>query len=422
MKILSDPLTLKKLSSIGSYKEDGFIPIVYGDLSKSPIKITNLTGNTYIVSEGLCSEIVGVQVDGQETTGFEPVTLYDNQESAHQGIELSAPAPDGSTITATVKGRVNATTGALIENPSDVMADIFARIGASLDLSGFAAECNNDSLKVAGVIDSEITPRQAINDVCESVGAIWTRNSARLYPAPVPIQESATFPRFDFRNIRPGSLRVSASLREAADTLRVEYDYIQSLNEFGAYLELRSRPASHKRPSKASAKWLRGSKAAFSVGQRKLSRTAGIPLAISFDTDRVDIFPATWAIIDHPLVPVGGYMMILSVGKSYTKHQSRVTGELILSAPNDFVTIGSSSRLPTEQSAAVEVAIEDGRANFTLSDNDNNPIVGATVYLDGRSPTISDNRGRVSFEYVPGTHTLGVEAPGYVPYEIPVVL
>jgi hypothetical protein len=420
VNLLSELLPLKKTSALGAYKQDAILPWVYGDLSSSPIKLVWLTDNTYIAAAWPCQEVVGVQIDKQETAGFNASILQDAQGNSYQAIELAAPAPDGSLVTATLKGKVSVRTGALMENPAEIIEDIHLQIGSVVNLSDFYNECNNDDLKIAGVIDSAVSARAAINEICESVGAIWTRKTARLYPAPVPQEQVNTFQRYDLRNVK--NLKASASIANAADGLRFEFDYQQASSEFGAYVELLGKPARYLKQVSRSAKWLRGNATAVKVGARKLERLAGTLLSLSFESDTMFIEPGQWAYIDHPLLPVSAYIMILSANKSLSKNQVRITAEMIVEKPQVIVVLNSAQRISPTQSAAVDVAIDNNLVTFTIKDSDGRAISGAETFLDGVGPRISDAGGKVTFDYLKGAHILGVEAAGYVPFELEVQL
>lgn len=420
MNLLSERLPLKKTSALGAYKQDALLPWVYGDLSRSPVDLVWLDGNTYIAASWPCEAIVGVQIDNQETAGFESKILTDVQNNAYQAVVLSAPAPDGASVTATLRGKISKRTGAMMENPAEIIQDIYAQIGSTVNLNEFYNECNNEDLKIAGVINENITARAAINDVCESIGAIWTRKAARLYPAPVPIEQSGTFQRYDFRNVK--NLKATASIQNAADGLRFEFDYVGASNEFGAYVELLSQPARYIKQASRSAKWLRGSSAAVEVGARVLERLGGAMLRISFDTDTMFIEPAQWAFIEHPLLPVADYIMVLSVNKSLSKNQVSVTAEMILDRPHTIKVLNTAQRITPTQQAAVDVAVVDSLVTFTIKDANQLPIAGASAFLDGIGPRLSDAQGKVTFDYVRGAHILGVEAGGYVPFELEIIL
>lgn len=420
MNLLSELLPLKKTSALGPYKQDAIIPWAYGDLSNSPTKLVWLTGNTYVAAAWPCQAVVGVQIDRQETAGFNATILQDVRGNSYQAIELSAPAPDGSVVNATLKGKVSKRTGALMENPAEIIEDIHLQIGSVVNLSDFYNECNNDDLKIAGVIDSEISARAAINEICESIGAIWTRKTARLYPAQVSQEQVNTFQQYDFRNVK--NLKATASIASAADGLRLEFDHLSASNEFGAYLELLAQPARYIKQVTSSGKWLRGNAAAVKVGARKLERLAGTLLSLTFESDTMFIEPGQWARIDHPLLPVSDYIMILAANKSLSKNQVRITAEMILSKPQSIKVLNSAQRISPTQSAAVDVAIENNLVTFTIKDADGLPISGAETFLDGIGPRISDAQGKVSFDYVKGAHLLGVEAAGYVPFELEVQL
>lgn len=422
MTLISEPLPLKKTSALGAYKEDAIIPVPYGDLSKAPMKPVHLTGNTYLCAPFPCVSIDGVLIDDQETSGFESTLINDPQGNVYQAITLAAPAPDGSAVTVRLKGKPSAKTGALMENPADIIEDLYRMIGSTINLNDFYNECNNDDLRIAGVIDSEMTARAVINEIAESVGAIWTRDSSRLYPAPVPLEQSNTFDRYDFRNIKPGTLKASASVDRAADRLRVEFDHISASNEFGSYVELVAQPERYQSEKVLSAKWLRGNASAVKVGARILERVAGTTLALSFDTDTLLTRPAAWSFIEHPYLPAPGYFMSLTVNKSVTSNRCRITGEIIVDRPQLIKVLNSSQRIVPAESAAVEAAIEDGNVIFTVTDDQGNSVVGATAYLDNIGPRVSDGQGRVTFEYIPGVHILGIEAPDRVPISIEVTL
>lgn len=413
-------LPMVKTSILGDYSDDAAIPWVYGDLSQSPVKPVHLRDNVYIAAAWPCESVVGAQIDGQETSGFNAYIITDDKNNGYQAVELAAPAPQGTTVTVTLRGKVSKRTGALMTNPAEIIEDLYSSIGQQITLASFYNECNNAGLVVAGTISEQKTARAAINEICESVGAIWSRNTVRLYPAPVPIEASETFKRFDKFNI--SNLKAQWSDDRCFGGVRVEYDQRQDTKEFGKYLQLQAQPTDFDSRLIKSAPWLRSSQNAITVGAAQMERTAGETVSISFESDTMDVFPTDWALIDHPLLPVSDYFVVFSINKSLTKNRATITGELILRKPDVLTVLNSSQQIAVKQTQGIEVERRGRFIVFTVFDESRKPFTGVEAYLDNIGPRTSDSKGEVVFEYVAGDHILGLHIIGYVDQEITVTL
>jgi hypothetical protein len=68
------------------------------------------------------------------------------------------------------------------------------------------------------------------------------------------------------------------------------------------------------------------------------------------------------------------------------------------------------------------VAFKNGIATFTILGPDGKPLPNALVAMDNGAPKKTNAQGKVSFEANSGTHTIAVEADGYVPFTLEVTL
>ena len=84
--------------------------------------------------------------------------------------------------------------------------------------------------------------------------------------------------------------------------------------------------------------------------------------------------------------------------------------------------LGMAQAIDPAQPEAQSVLYKDGVATIPVTDENGNPLVGATVTLDGLYSANTNARGEVSFTTSRGPHTLTVYAAGYQPFELGITL
>lgn len=416
--LLSEDLPLRTSAALGDYTEDAVLPVVYGDLSQSAVPLVKLSETEYLAADHPAT-VTAVFVDEQETHGWAAGTKTDIAGHAYCAITLAAPAEQGATVTAAIRGKRHAVTGALIEHPADVLQDVLALAGKTWDLSRLKAEL--PGVRIAGRLDKAQSVRAWLDEITRSCGVVWAERFAAAYPASPGVAVAS----LDARSCKVG--KISASIQDAADHLQIAFDYHPAKGAFAQYMELSAKPspfgASGAPKSRLEAPWLRQPADAVALGTRLLARLAGQRAAVDIETG-TPIGVGDWFGIVHPALPVNGSqpMMALSLETSPGKPDRRIGGEIAWGdAP--IVTMDSHARaIRPKAEGGVDVAFKNGIATFTIMGPDGKPLPNAMVSLDNAAPQKTNAQGKVSFESKPGRHVIAVEADGYIPFEMEVVL
>jgi hypothetical protein len=418
--LLSEVLPLRTSKSLGDFADDAVLPLVFGDLRNAPFPLVRLSDTRFFVCDHP-AQVTSVFIDNQEAQGWAQSLESDDSGHTWTVITIAAPVPPGSTVSAAGMGLLDPVTGALMENPADVVEYVCALAGRADDFSPLRAECSASNLRVAGRITSPQAVKLWIDQILQSVGAIWSYNMGRVYPT-----STDPSPVLDLDKSEVGDIVVSASLTDSADILKLGYDVADSSGRAQHFIQLEASPRRFAGLVKEVVyPWLRTPANAEAIGGPVLQRLAGERYDDSFVSTRRSIRPGMWVRpVAHPDWPLPGpdpVIMVLSVEIEPDSDSVRVTGEHIVGQALITVTAHSIA-LPDTVQAAIDVAVKDGVATFTITDKDGKPLAHARVALDGGATKTTDAQGKVSFSAAPGQHRIDVEATGYLPFSITVQL
>lgn len=414
-QLLSEPLPLRTTRTLGDFSEDKPIPHRLGDLSAARFDLIRLTDTEWLVAGHPC-EVGDVFVDDEATESWEPALRSDDAGNVWQVVVFAAPIANGAAVSATCTGARDPTTGALIENPADLMEYVLRLAGISGIFPALRAQAAAEGLRLAGSIDEPRTVRAWLDEIAYSAGAIWTPGDAVLYPG-------TTGPIIDLPASVAGGLEDPvAELDDSADVLRIGYDRSDAAGRAQAHIELTASPQRFGGVvAELELPWVRLPANAESIGRRLLGRMAARRFSVEFTIDDHTMRPCRRVrLVDSPEWQIPGedpVVMLLAVEVAADAGATRATGEAILSAPSIEVTAHSLA-LPDTTEGGVDVAFRDGIATFTVRDDDGRPLAGARVSLDGSAPRTSDQAGRVAFTTTQGRHELLVEVPGFATQRI----
>lgn len=419
--LLSELLPLRTTKALGDYAEDVPLPHVYGDLRSAPFPLIRLSDTRFFVADHPMT-VTTVRVDKQEVQDWEQSLQSDTAGHTWTEVEFSAPITSGASVDACGTGKLNRTTGALIENPGDIAEDICAIAGRSDDFSDLRAEASAKALVLAGRLWESKAIKLHIDDVMQSSGAIYTPQMARLYPT-----EDDPAPVLDLRADEARDIEVSATLDDTADVLRLAYDYSYASEKCQHYIELTASPRRYGGLAKEVAyPWLRTPANAEAIGRPVLQRLAGERYIVAFNCSRRSVRPGQWVqLVGNPEWPLPGddpTVMILTAEVEPDAGYVRVMGETIIDPLPTVTVTAHSLALPDGVESALDVTVRDGIATFTITDADRRPIKGAKVSLDGALAKTTDAQGKVSFPATAGMHELAIEAPGQLAFTIQVRL
>lgn len=419
MLLLSETLPLRGSDELGDYEDSAPLAHCYGDLSASPVPLTAISRTEFHVSEGKVTPLA-VFVDEQEIKSWEAFF-----GDGYTGIRIASPLPPGSAISATLTGKRSADTGELIENPADIIANVFriARRAPPVALQEFRATVAG--LKLAGVINTRQSIRAAIDEIIRSAGAIWTASTSAfaLYPTPAP---GGTRYTLDARNSSLPALSRDAADSAGALTLTYAQNWAKARPARSITATARSGQYRNTVALSIAAPWLRQTRDADAIVSRVLARLAGDALQVTLAAEIPGaewggleaIRPGRWVNLAH--AHASGPMIILGWQWAPGARSVQITGELAATIAPVIEITGRSAARVTADDGGVEVAYKNGIATFTILDPDGKPLPGAQVSLDGSYAKIADERGQVRFETAQGKHKLAVAAKGYMPFEIEV--
>lgn len=419
--LLSEILPLRSTRMLGDFATDAPLAHRYGDLTTAPFPLLRITDTEFFAADHPM-EITGVNADDQPMQGWERAIRTDAAGNTYTVVLLSAPAPDNVALSAMGRGKRNQLTGALLENPADIMEDVMRIAGRKEIFPQLRAESAAAGLVLAGSIgDQALSIRATLDLIARSAAAIWTPAGGRLYPT-----GQVSGPVVDLTKMEASGFTVTAVIDDTADILRLSYDQNDVTGKPQRYMELTALPRRFGGiVVEMTLPWLRTPANAEATGRRVLSRMAGRRYRVNFSVNRIDIRPGAWMrIVDHPEWPTDDadpLAMALAVDITPETKTTTIEAECVLSTPTITVTAHSVSVPPTA-GAAVDVTIVDGIATFTITDVNQQPIRNARVSFDGSAAKTTDAQGKVRFPATHGAHKLAVEAEGKTPFVTDILL
>lgn len=444
--LLSEILPLRTTKALGDYAEDVPLPWIFGDLTEAPFPLIRLSPTRYFAADHPMP-ITRVFVARQVVSSWERVLPSDEDGHTWTEVHFAAPVPVDAEVAACGTGKTDDDTDELIENPGDVAQLISSIAARDDDWSTLRADCSSINLTIAGRIFDLQSVKAQLDRIMQSSVTIWAYGMARLYPAPaMPVTggellnedgdpllaedgnplliDAGPILDLDYREVT--GLRVSASLTDTADVLRVSYDWSDASQRALHYIELSASPKLYGGLSKeVSYPLLRKPQNAETIGRAVLQRLAGQRYDVSFTTDNMTLRPGDWVRpVAHPEWPLPGddpVIMVLTAEMDLDSKTILVEGETLFGRATVTVT-GHSIALPDTVDSAIDVVVRNGIATFTLTDEDGRALAGAAVSLDGSAPLRTNAQGKVSFPAVAGVHELAVEAVGFVPFTVLVTL
>lgn len=428
--LLSDPIPLRTSESLNAYREAAALPWWFGDLTHSPQALVQLSDTEFLAADHPMT-ITSVQIDGQQVEGYGSNFVTDGEGVTYTVVALTAPLPIGAQITACGTGERNPRNGALIENPADVLERIFERcqyeITAAIyqGLYQLRSQCAAEGLVIGGRVPFAVTLREKINEIMRSIGGGWCNGNFWLYPTP----DALTAFDADTPQRLPGAT-VSACVATADasyDTLHIKFDDQSYAAEHRQALKMRVRPSLGEGVATVTllAPWLRNIRAATLVAQRLLTRASGEAYVLTIDASPVNppVIIGEVIAIASPRLPYVSVWPVTVIAAERINAATKLIGELLIPQPSlVFEVVSRTIAGGITQLPAVEVAFANGIATFTITDDNGKPLTGARVTLDGVTPLRTDNQGVVRFPSSRGSHVLSVDASGFAPFSLPLVI
>lgn len=419
LRLLYEDLPLRTSRMLGDFATDEPLAHVFGDLTAARFPLVRVSATRGHAADHPM-EITGAGSGTTPTDSWEAKIEADITGHVCTFVDFLAPVPPDDQMWAYGRGRRNFVSGVLLTNVADIMEYIGAFSGRSDRFQQLREQCAAAGIALAGRMATIRSIRSEYDVWAQCAGAIWCPGMGRRYPSIV----SGFVRELDVQTA--DNLDIEETSDDTADILRVSYDWCDATNKPQKFIELTASPQRFGGLVKElSLPMLRAPQNAVTVCGPILQRLAGRRYTVTLDSSEIGIRPGEWQrIVDHPdwsTKDTNPYVMALTVDVDRDNGVVHVSGEFQATRPAVNVT-SHSLALPDSFTGALDVAVRDGVATFTVLDENKRGIVGARVSLDGGAPKTTDSLGQVRFVAVAGVHEVAIEAPGYVPMTLQVTL
>src|SRR5437868_12619774 len=109
---------------LGDFAEDRPLPHRYGDLTAARFPLIRLSPTEFFAADHPM-EVTRVFTDAEETQSWAQSLQSNLKGHTWTIVTLGAPAPATAIVSACGKGKRNPTTGALLENPAEILQDVY---------------------------------------------------------------------------------------------------------------------------------------------------------------------------------------------------------------------------------------------------------------------------------------------------------
>lgn len=422
---LSDAVPLRSTAVWPKFAKPEPLNVVYGRCTV-PVIQADQSRKFWLVADHPIGGVDAVYLDGKPA---QPFTFHNTTDATGHPVallELAAPLPANAALTVAARGKIHSDTGALIENPADVLLDILKMAGYPLEdanLADFRTDCAG--LRIAGMLTAELTVRAQIAEIAESVGMLWSPampGIARRWPLDDrgPTGEPL---HARFEDYQLGDVKAECRHDTLYTALKIEYDWDWSKNSARHSVTLRADSAAlyGERETNLQAKWLTDTAAAVERGTAWLEARARPRWTITLTADLEPRVPpggrfAFW----HPLLPAAGKMRALDAEWDFNAQTQRLTAECSV-GPLPAVTVTAVGGLFEQPLSGLRVTYADGAVTLVVTDPDDAPIRDAVVTFDSQKGR-TDRTGTVRFKTGRGAHHVTVEAAGFAPASMDMTL
>lgn len=423
---LSDNLPLRTSAVWGGWKDVRVLPWGWGRVTVAPIQYSD-DQRLFVLLDHAIDGVDAVRRDDVPTTAFAWHNGVDSTGQAVAFLELATPLAAGERLAADVRGRLHPDTGRLLQSPAEILFDVLARLARAPitwpELDDFRAE--TAELVLGGLLDDNtISIRAAVDQIMQSCGAAWSAampGVALLWP-PAP---DAAAPAVTVDALHAQEVQASTQAGGLVTRLRVLYDYDFAAQRFRRAIQLRAPDAERDYgvlEGEWPAPWLRTPRQAEALGRRALGWLARARWRVTWAQQLAALAPGAWVEMAHPLSPLVGRHRLLDAQLDLAGARLTCSAEAPVGGDTAIETTRLSTAFEPLIQAGVTIEIAGGEIIFHVRNDAGQPLAGARVTLDGGAQRIADSAGRVSFPAARGRHVLTIEADGYLPGEVEVVV
>lgn len=412
---LSDPVPLRSSAAWPKFAKPEPLNTVYGRCVV-PLIQYDQTRKTWLAADHAIGGVDAVQRDGRSENVYAWRNATDPTGHPVALVELGTPLAANATLTAALRGKIHPGSGAMIENPADVLVDLLRFAGQDIDVAevaDFRAACAR--VPIAGMLSPGLTLRAQIAEIAQSVGMLWSpsmRGLARRWPADGRTPGEPIYARLAEPDV--SEVRATASQDGLYTVLRVEYDWDWPQNRARRSVTLRADSAAvyGDRETILQAKWLTGTAEAVARGTAWLHAYARPRWAIRLTADLdPSIPPGGWFAVTHPLIPFASELLALDAEWDWSNQRQQVSAECAVGPAPDVMVVNVGG-LFAEPASDLRITYAQGVATLVVVDPGGAPIRDAVVTFDAQKAK-TDRTGTVRFKTERGAHAVTVEAAGF---------
>lgn len=410
--LLSDRFPLRRSTALTEYRNDVWLPWAYGRVTVPGVEI-NSAGTDFLLADHAIVGVLSVKVDGAETNAWELDQRIDDTGKVQAVLRLGTKP---ERLAVTIAGKPDPYTGALLEHPADIAADILAECGWTVPAMAFdALRADLDDVEIAGLINTAQSLRAVITGIMHSVDADWSAAplKAWTWTSAEPI---ATI---DHRNC-PNAEAVSQH-DDVFNTLNLTYGTDYAQNAPTGALTLRALDVLADQGeivSTLNLPWIRRTRDALRIGSQVLQRRARAQWAYSLPLPRtLSIAPGDVLDIQHPWLPA---LPAFAVGADIDEDGQRIDAIAWTGHVPTIEVVGRGALVDADASEQISITYVDGVATFTILDELGAPLAGAQVTLETVATRVTDQNGRAQFATPRGVYTLLISASGFEDQEMEV--
>lgn len=423
-RLLSDPLPLRLAAELPAYRTDAaarVLPWAYGRVTLAAVPL-DAAGAEWLVSDHPIVAVERVVVAGVQTDGWQLLQRVDATGAAVAVLRLTQSAKPGDEVAVQLVGRRDPASGAVLEHPADIAADVLRQCGWAVTPDAFQGLRDDyPGLALGLVLDATQTLRSALAAVIEPLGALWSASPGALLAR----RDGPGAPRatLDARTLD----EVSASAR--ADVLgtvaRITYARDWAAGRARAAMVLAAPEAVEtygRIEVDIAMPAVRTARDALAIGSARLADLARPRWEIAARSGVGGLFAVSDTVtFNHPRIPAGP-AVVRTTARDYATGESAFTAYLPAGAAPRIALIQRGGAVDAAAQQPASVLFRDGFATFTVADDAGNPLAGAAVTLDGLDTANTDRRGQVQFRTTRGAHTLTVYMAGYAPFQMDVIV
>ena len=234
-----------------------------------------------------------------------------------------------------------------------------------------------------------------------------------------------TAPALRVDKLTAQGLQASTTAAGLHTAVRVLYDYDHAAQRYRRAIQLQAPEAVKDfglLELEWPAPWLRTPRQAEELGQRVLGWLARPRWRVTWQHSFADVATGGWVDIAHPLSPISGRHRLVSAELDLSSAGLACAVEAPVGPVPEIETTTLSTAFDPVIQPGVTVEVANGEIIFTARDEQGRPLAGAKITLDGGASRIADSAGRVSVPVQRGRHVLLIEAQGYPPSEVEVVV